>query len=106
VSEFRYVPKSGETVDTVLDGVKRMLERMRFQECPKDPVEARSHKLALSCCQRAVPRGVAAMMGVSRSSGQRGAAMIECSEPDCQGWWARNKFDRVTWHYVREKEAR
>ena len=45
------------TANAVLDGVKRMLERMSVHEAPSDPKEARGHKLALASAVNALCRG-------------------------------------------------
>ena len=45
------------TVNAVLDGVKRMLERMSVHDAPSDPKEARGHKLALASAVNALCRG-------------------------------------------------
>jgi len=59
MSEFSYQVGSNDVRQTevVLAGVKRMLERMRVQEVPKDPIEAHSHKLALAAAVNALCRG-------------------------------------------------
>jgi hypothetical protein len=59
MGEFSYMvpPRAAEATEVVLDGVKRMLERMRVQEVPKDPIEARAHKLALAAAVNALCRG-------------------------------------------------
>lgn len=54
---FRVPTETALTVHLTLEGVKRMLERMRVEEAPKDPVEARAHKLALAAAVNALCRG-------------------------------------------------
>ena len=54
---YRVPPSQAEAVEMTLAGVKRMLERMRVKEVPKDTVEARAHKLAMAAAVNALCRG-------------------------------------------------
>jgi hypothetical protein len=61
MSEFSHTITEVESerllVEKVLGGVRRMLERMRVQEAPKDPVEKRGHYMAFATAVNALCRG-------------------------------------------------
>jgi hypothetical protein len=59
MGEFRHNVEEPErmTANAVLDGVSRMLSRIRLQEAPRDAAEARVWRLALRVADNALRRG-------------------------------------------------